>query len=55
MSCASNRAGREPDVKELGFALDEVVRSHDVVTEFGGHKTPQKSTSSGLMSLGDSA
>ena len=55
MSCASNRAGREPDVKELGFALDEVGRSHDVLTEFGGHKTPQKSTSSGLMSLGDSA
>jgi hypothetical protein len=42
-------------VKESGPALDELVLRHDVVAEFGSHKTPQKSTRLVLMLLGDSA
>ncbi|MHC9062316.1 hypothetical protein ACYX34_06460 [Nitrospira sp. CMX1] len=41
-------------MKKSGSALDEMVGTHDVVTEFGGHKMPQKLTSLVLMSMGDS-
>lgn len=43
MSYASDRVGRERDVKESGSALDELVLGHDVVTGFGSCMAPQKS------------
>lgn len=51
MSCASDRGGRELDVKESGSALDELVLGHDVVTAFGSRITLPKSTAPPSCSL----